>query len=86
MESYVDQREKCVVHRDDDYISREKVAERYRFLQFIFRGEKRTFLRRNSLFPSTKEFPNGRRRGAGLIGIQSSTWSSNKALETRRPP
>ena len=67
----VDQRDERVVNGGDDHISREEVAQCRRFLRsflkWCFRGEKRVFLRGNSLFLSKKEFPNGLRRGVGLL-------------------
>ena len=70
-ETYVDQPEERVVYGGDKYISREKVAQGYGFLEFIlrrgFRDEKGVFLRRNSLFLSTEEFPDGLRGGVSLL-------------------
>ena len=71
-ESDFDQGEERVVRGGDDYVSPgEEVTEWDRFLESILRrsfgGQEIIFFRRNSLFLSAKEFPNGLRRGVSLL-------------------
>ena len=93
-ERYIDQRNEGVVCAGDDHVSREKVAKRYRILEFRLRGnfggEKRVLFRPNSLFLPTKELSNGLRWGVSLSRrsvinlVEPKAWRATDLFEEQK--
>ena len=82
-ESDLDQRDERVIRGGDDYILREEVTQRYRFpiLRWNFRSKKRVSFRCDTIFLSTKEFPDGLRRRVSLLGNSVISLVRHETLE-----